>query len=71
MMATESGRKLYDHIDPDGGKHVVKIIRRYGGDQFNTALVDVRDVDTLEEFKEVRVTELVERDPDSEALRFC
>ncbi len=71
MMATESGRKLYDYIDPDGGTHVVKTIRRYVGDQFNTALVDVRDVDTLEEFKEVRVTELVERDSDSEALRFC
>ena len=58
-MATESECKhRYAYTDPKGKNRTVEITRHYGGNHFNTGGVNVKDVDTGEEFKDVRITDL-------------
>ncbi len=55
-------KRLFDYTDVNGKKRIVRITKRLGGDNFSGWTVNVVDVNDGEEFFNVRMTDLRERD---------
>lgn len=52
----------FDFTDDDGIKRIVRITRKWGGDNFRMMVADIEDIETGDNFPGVPMTRLVRRD---------